>query len=249
MKLLFLKLCLVLFCFMSTTITANEKIYLTSLDWPPYSGKSLPDQGASIAVAKAAFKAMDYELIVDFFPWSRAVYLAKEPDSKYAGYFPEYYAKDIEQTFIFSAEMGNGPLGFVQNKSKPISWETLDDLSTYAIGTVRDYVNTTEFDLRANDGRLTVKPVTSDLQNIRKLAAERLQLAVIDKNVLSYLLETEPKLKEFQDKVEFNPKLLEDKSLYVCFRKGALGQKLTKVFNEGLKKINIKEIMSKHLED
>jgi len=226
---------------------ADQTVHLTSLSWPPYSDKKLPKQGASIAVAKAAFKAMGYELVVDFFPWSRAVKSAKDKDSKYAGYFPEYYAKEIEQEFIFSDEMGSGPLGFVQKKSEPISWTNLDNLSQYNIGTVQDYVNTEEFDQRAADGKIKVKPVISDLHNIRKIAAGRIDLAVIDKNVLSYLLKTEPKLSKIKGELEFNSKLLANKKLYVCFRKGPEGERLTKIFNEGIKKIDVDKIMTKHL--
>ena len=80
-----------LIIFTSLSYSADKVVHLTSLDWPPYSGKTLSDQGASVAVAKAAFKAMGYELKVSFYPWSRAVALAKDSSSKFSGYFPEYF--------------------------------------------------------------------------------------------------------------------------------------------------------------
>lgn len=73
-----------------SSLAKAETVYLTSLEWPPYSSAELPNQGASIAVAKAAFAAMGYQLEVEFYPWSRAVALATR-DKKYAGYFPEYW--------------------------------------------------------------------------------------------------------------------------------------------------------------
>jgi len=231
-------------CFIAS---ADQKIYLTSLSWPPYSDKKLPDQGASVAVAKAAFKAMNYELVVDFYPWSRAVNNAKDTGSKYVGYFPEYYSKEIAKEFIFSDEMGSGPLGFVQKKSNAIKWENLNDLSQYKIGTVQDYVNTEEFDQNAANGKINVKTVVSDLHNIRKVAATRIDLAVIDKNVLSYLLKSEPELSQIKNELEFNSKLLANKKLYICFRKGPEGDRLTKIFNEGIKKIDVDKIMTEHL--
>ena len=235
-----------LFVLFSIHSVADKKIYLTSLEWPPYSGKELAEQGASVAVAKAAFKAMGYELIVDFYPWSRAVRLAQDSDSKYSGYFPEYYSSSIEQDFIFSAPMGTGPLGFVESKSNPITWNTLKDLKASSIGTVQDYVNTETFDQMAANGELQVKPVISDLLNIKKVAAGRVDLAVIDKHVLGYLLRTEDSLKGVANKVQFNEKLLEDKQLFICFKKTDEGKELVKIFNEGLKKIDIAEVMSDH---
>ena len=50
-----------------------ETIQLTSLEWPPYTGSELPQQGASMAVVEAAFDAMGHDLEVRFLPWQRAV--------------------------------------------------------------------------------------------------------------------------------------------------------------------------------
>lgn len=245
MKKFLLALALVMFSF--PALSDDKTVYLTSLDWPPYSGKDLPNQGASIAVAKAAFEAMGYKLVVDFFPWSRTVALATDKDSKYAGYFPEYYSDEIAETFHFSDVMGNGPLGFAQRKDKPIEWETLDDLHGQRIGVVQDYVNTAEFDARVADGRIKGEPVTSDTINLLKLANGRIDLVVIDTNVMNYLLKTEARLKPLADKLEFNPRMMEDKKLYVCFKKTPENEKLLKIFNEGLTKIDVQAIMSKEM--
>lgn len=225
----------------------DKTVYLTSLDWPPYSGKDLPGKGPSIEVAKAAFAAMGYTLVVDFYPWSRAVSLATDKGSKYSGYFPEYYSDEVAQTFTYSDVMGNGPLGFAQRKDKPIKWTTLDDLKDVSVGVVQDYVNTAEFDARTADGRITAQTVTSDSTNLVKLARGRIDLAVVDTNVLDYILRTDSKLADYKDNLEFNATMLEDKKLFVCFKKDEKNAALTKIFNEGLKKIDISAIMKKGL--
>lgn len=226
---------------------AEKVVKLTSLDWPPYSGKTLSDQGASVAVAKAAFAAMGYTLKVDFFPWSRAVAQAKNDKSAYAGYFPEYYSDDIAKEFTYSDVMGNGPLGFVEQKSKPIHWETLSDLKPFRIGVVQDYVNTADFDAMAAAREIKTEAVISDKNNLLKVINGRLDLAVIDKNVMEYLFKTDKALKGKKGKASFNATLLEDKKLYICFKNNAQGKEMAKIFNEGLKKIDIDAIMAKHL--
>jgi len=242
----------IIIIFMTTILLSSysfseETIYLTSLSWPPYAGEELEKQGASVAVATSAFKAMGYTLIVEFYPWSRAVHLASDPKSKYSGYFPEYYSKSIEENFVFSDRMGSGPLGFVENKANPISWDNLGDLRSYAIGTVQDYVNTEEFDNMAASGELDVNTSMTDTANIKKVGARRIDLAVIDANVLSYILSSDTTMNWVKDKVQLNPTLLEDKDLYVCFKKNAKGLNLSQVFNDGLKKIDIDSIMSTYL--
>ncbi|ASP37398.1 ABC transporter [Bacterioplanes sanyensis] len=232
---------------MASLSWADKTVYLTSLDWPPYSGKSLPDQGGSIAVAKAAFEAMGYSLVVDVFPWSRAVALAKDANSKYAGYVPEYYSDGVAEEFIYSDPMGKSPVGFIEQAGKPISWSSHEDLKNFSIGVVQDYVNEAKFDGMVADGSLKVEPVISDKNNIMKVINGRLDMAVIDKNVMNYLFANDKALQGKASKANFNSKLLDDKDLYICFKRTPQGEELVKIFNEGLKKIDVNSILASHM--
>jgi polar amino acid transport system substrate-binding protein len=237
-----------LFLFFSgTALAANDKIIkLTSLDWPPYTGEGLVNQGASAAVVREAFKAMGYTLVVKFYPWTRAVKMAKE-NPNYAGYFPEYHSTEIAKEFTFSQPIGVGPLGFAERVKKPITWTQLEDLSALTIGTVRDYVNTEEFDQKAAKKQLKIDETTSDVKNLQKLYGGRIDLAVVDKYVFQYLLNTTPELASAKSKLRFNSQILENKNIYICFKKGPEGDRLNAIFNEGLKKINVSAIMAQHM--
>ena len=220
-----------------------ETVKLTSLDWPPYTSEAIAMQGASVAVAKAAFEAVGIDLQVEFFPWKRAVAYGKD-NPEYDGYFPEYYAESLKQDFILSAPMGNGPLGFAQSSKSDINWSSLNDLKKYRIGTVSGYVNTAEFDAMAQNKELNISEASSDLKNLQKLLAGRVDLAVIDKNVMTYLVSTESELKGKQSELTFNTTPLENKDLYICFKKNNRGQQLAEAFNEGLGKIDVAAIMN-----
>lgn len=237
---------LVLTSMMAPALADNKTIKLTSLEWPPYTGAALKSQGASVAVAKEAFKAMGYNLVVEFYPWSRAVKMAKD-DANYYGYFPEYYSSDNAKEFIYSEPMGVGPLGFAERSDSPVIWNTLNDLTKYRIGVVQDYVNADEFDQRVAKKQLTVDVTQSDFKNLRKLESKRIDIAVIDRNVLNYLLNTSPELAAAKKTIRFNGRLLEDKKLYICFRKGVEGERQAKIFNEGIKKVNVNAIMAQYL--
>ncbi|NQD36445.1 transporter substrate-binding domain-containing protein [Permianibacter sp. IMCC34836] len=226
---------------------AGKQIKLSSLDWPPYTGPALADKGATAAVVKAAFEAAGYSVQIDFFPWERAVAMASDASSGYAGYFPEYYSADIAKDFLFSEPVGNGPLGLAQNKEAPISWNTLDDLSKLKVGVVQGYVNTEGFDANVAAKKQTVEAVTSDAQNLNKVAAKRIPVAIIDQNVMNYLLGNDASLAAAKGKLEFNSKVLEDKKLYICFRKGPQGEEYAKALAEGLKKIDVAAIVKAHL--
>lgn len=226
--------------------SAQDKVIrLTSLEWPPYSGEKVKDQGASIAVVRAAAEAMGYTLEVKFFPWERAVKMAQDPKSGFHGYFPEYHSDQVAKDFLLSQPIGSGPLGFVEQKSAPVTWTTVADLKGKTIGTVAGYVNTAEFDAKAAKGEFKAEAVVDDLTNVRKVAAGRIPLAVIDKHVLNYMLQSDPSLAAVKGKVQFNAHLLEDKALYIAFQRTPQGEASAKVINEGLKKIDVKAIAGK----
>ncbi len=223
-----------------------DTVYLTSLSWPPYADKSLDEQGAAVAVAKAAFAAEGHTLIVDFFPWSRAVKMASTSGSKYSGYFPEYSYETEE--FVFSDEMGQGPLGLVQNKAKPVVFSSVDDLKGKKIGVVQDYVNTEELDAKIASGQIKAEATPSDSINVRKVAGGRIDAAVIDKYVLKYLLATDKSLKSAASRVEFNQQLLQNKKLFIAFRNDEQGKKWRAIYNQGLTKVDVKAILAKYLD-
>nr|WP_259649534.1 ABC transporter substrate-binding protein [Shewanella sp. MBTL60-007] len=221
-----------------------ETLYLTSLHWPPFSGAQLKNQGASIAVARAALEAVGHTLVVDFYPWSRAVRMASRNDSKYSGYLPEYaYPTD---KFIFSLPMGRSALGIVEQKSHPISWMQQRDLNHYTIGIVKDYVNTSELDKMIAQGSQPFEAVASDLHNLNKVATGRIDAAIIDEHVLQYLL-AQPNMAHIRDKLQFNKKLLTYKELFIAFKNDADGRKWRDRFNLGITKIDIQKILKQNM--
>ncbi|MGB0935340.1 MAG: substrate-binding periplasmic protein [Alphaproteobacteria bacterium] len=216
-------------------------VKLYSLNWKPYTGKNLYENGLSAYVVRKAFEAVGYELIIEFYPWKRTLANARENIS-FHGYFPAYFNKEREKEFIFSEAFGNSPLGFVENVAQPISWNSLDDLQEHLIGTVTEYANTPEFDEKVTNDVLNTDEASGDKQNILKVAHGRLPLAVIDKHVLSYLVENDLRKRDIGHLVQFNDKTLADKSLYICFKKSPEGEKMNKIFSEGLKKIDIQAL-------
>ena len=228
-------------------IPADKIIHLASLNWPPYAGPSLPGQGATVAVLRAALHEMGYGLQVDFYPWVRAVSLANDSTSTYAGFFPVYFNSETAQSFIYSSEAGSGPLGFAENTSKPVDWHSLNDLKSFSIGVVAGYNNTEEFDSMVADKQLQVHPVVIDKQNIRKVAYGRIDLAVIDRNVLHYMLSTDPELRPLSAKVRMNAHLLESKQLFVCFKRNL--PHLADILDEGLRRIDVPRIQQAYMDD
>jgi len=245
MKSILLATGLLILILMSST-TQAKSLALTSLNWPPYTGSSLKDLGVTSKIVALALYSVGLELNVVIFPWQRAVLTAKS-DKNFQGYFPEYYDQAIEKEFFFSDPVGSSPLGFIERKDKPVTWETLDDLKGLRIGTVKGYVNTAEFDAKVASGALDAEAVVDDVTNVKKLAAGRLDIAVIDKYVYEYLLNTDPELAPLKAKLHFNSRILENKKLYVCLRRDPEGEAALEQLNQGLKYINVSKIQDMYI--
>lgn len=213
-------------------------VRLTSLEWPPYAGKSLPSQGASVAVVRAALAAMGQRLEVTFLPWTQAVAIGQNSKSGYQGYFPEYSSPNVEATFELSQPVGYGPLGLVERRSEPVRWQSLADLKGLRIGVVRGYVNTVEFDDMVASGELSAVFASDDLANISKVTRGRLPLAVIDKHVLAYLMANARGVADSRRVLQFNERVLDNKSLHVALQRNKAGAATMQLINQGLQKID-----------
>jgi len=233
-----LRSCAVLLCAISASAMA-ENINLASLDWPPYTGEALVKQGISSQVVNAVFEKAGLSAKFKFLPWQRAVDTARS-DTAFVGYFPEY--EDPSSPCLFSEPIGTGPLGFAEQSAKPITWNTLNDLKNIKIGVVAGYVNTAEFDQMVSAGTLKADTATSDELNLLKLANGRFDLAVVDQNVMQYLLQTSQKLKPLGSKLQFNSKLLENKTLHVCFTNSPAGKQALAQFNAALKQVDVSQL-------
>ncbi|MEZ9822561.1 substrate-binding periplasmic protein [Shewanella sp. 10N.286.45.A1] len=228
----------------TSSFSYGDTLYLTSLHWPPYAGSQLKNEGASIAIARAALEAVGHKVQVDFYPWSRAVRMASRDDSKYSGYLPEY-AYPTEK-FVFSNSMGSSPLGLVEQKRHPISWSNQSDLNQYTIGIVQGYVNTEQLDNMIAQGVQPAEAVASDIHNIKKVVSGRIDAAVIDTYVLGYLL-AQPDMKPVASRVQLNKHILTHKELYIAFKNNEEGKKWRDLFNQGLAKIDVDKILKQNM--
>ena len=209
---------------------AQEKVVtLASLDWEPYIGSKIPNNGYCAQIAVEAFKRSGYTVKIAYLPWERAV---KESETgNYDGLFPEYIDEGRKVKFVYSDSFPGGPVGLMKRKDKAITFKTIQDLKPYTIGVVRGYINTAEFDAAAY---LKKTQSEGDDVNIKNLYNKQLDLIFIDQYVAQYIIKTQyPK---YASELEFMKPALEKKDLYIAFsKKGKDSEAKRKAFNSGLK--------------
>ncbi|KPA22150.1 Bacterial extracellular solute-binding protein, family 3 [Shimia sp. SK013] len=220
----------------ATTTAQAETVKLTTLEWPPYVNADTT--GSSTDAVKSAFAASGVTAEVQVFPWNRAVNLAAK-DPAWIGLYPEYYdaGADAEKDgdrCVYSAPFGTSPVGFVHRKDNAFDWSSHEDLANYRIGVVQGYINEAKFDGMIADGTLKVDEGPTDASNVEKVAAGRMDAAVIDRNVFENLVATEPRLTDVAGELTFHATDLANHNLLVCFENSDQGHAARDTFNAGL---------------
>lgn len=210
----------------------RQPLTLGTIDWPPYARASLPGEGRSSVIVREAFAAVGIDVTFDYMPWVRMTALIRA--RRLDGGLSFYASEEREAWCHFSPAYDHSDLALAEPVRAPLSWVSLADLAPYRLGTVRDYVNTPEFDDLVRRGILQAEEVVSDIINLRKLLSSRIDAAVIDAAVYRYLIDVESDLKPKAADIRLNPVLLDQKPLHICFQKTEKGQALRDLFAEGL---------------
>jgi succinylarginine dihydrolase len=78
--------------------------------------------------------------------------------------------------------------------------------------TVRFLISISSIETSVVLNYLTVSTPFSDTNNLKNLLSKRINLAIIDKNVMSFLFKTNPSLNKRVQFAQFNSQLLEERS-------------------------------------
>lgn len=214
-------------CLHTPRAQANETVVMSTTEFAPYMGAQLSHQGVLVAIATEAFKREGYTLQVRFLPWVRGLAYAKQ--GTVDGMVGLWHSQEREQWFAFSRSVISNKIGFYQRRDSTIVFTNLAGLKPYTIGTVRAYANPPAFDA----AHLHTDEAVDDLTNLRKLAAGRLDLVLIDKAVAQYLIDNSPA--EFQGKLKWVEPPIDILPLYVGLSKQAPDfQKKLAALNAGM---------------
>jgi polar amino acid transport system substrate-binding protein len=175
---------------------APKKVKITTLDWSPYIGETICDQGWVQQFTIALLATRGYEITSIFLPWARTVMMAETGLADVL--YPEYYiepdapsdvirgTKRIDQLAI-SRRFPGGPIAFMKRKGEPDYFKgNLLNLKGEKIGVVRGYQNTPKFDALMDMGFFNISPAVDDLMNVTKLVNHRINLIIGDPSVITY---------------------------------------------------------------
>jgi polar amino acid transport system substrate-binding protein len=216
---------------------ARPVVRLASLEWEPYVGPRLPERGYVTALVRAAYADQGVSVEIEFFPWARALHLART--GAVDGLVPEYFNTSREAEFRFSEPFPGGPLVLYKRRGDAIAFSAdphdrqdaaLRALKARRFGVVRGYLNTPVFDAATY---LVKEEASDDATNLRKLVYGRIDLAVIDRRVAEHLIRTD--YPDYARRIEPMSPPLAQIPLYIAFsRKSPRMEQALAAFNKGL---------------
>lgn len=184
---------------LSTTYSETasaEKLRLVTVNWEPFYGDSLPQNGFFSALSIEAFKRAGYETELHFIPWKRAITDAKQ--GHYDGILGAYFEEERTKYFAYTDVIYSAEEVFIHRANQHIPYTTLNDLKIYKIGGLAGAAPIEELSALG----FKTQPTSTELASLRKLAIGRIDLMVIDKARFYYDLKNKPDLSQYQDTFE-----------------------------------------------
>lgn len=166
----------------SASALAGRVVNLVTTDYPPYFSAHLPGDGAVAAITRAALAKHGHTLQLHYRPWARL--MAEVKAGQFDGVMAIWYEPARAEYLSYSLPLVNTVMGFYGRVDKPLATQPLSALRPRVIGTVRGYKNPDAFE----QAGLKQELAADDLTNLRKLAAGRLDLVLIDKVLAQHLL-------------------------------------------------------------
>ncbi|GEM_PF-3443632 len=88
------------FVCMAEGMAAEKTVTIVAVNWPPYSGRFLPNYGIMSELVSVAYEREDYKTEYNFMAWIRALEEVKE--GKYDAVANAYYTEERAKTYLLS---------------------------------------------------------------------------------------------------------------------------------------------------
>lgn len=167
---------------LSLSVSAREKIRLTTGEWSPYISENLENKGLFSQITVEAFATQGVDVELGFYPWQRVFQLSKngEWDGTIA------YAKTLEREkyYNYSDPVYTGKYVLFHLKNHPLKWEKYDDLKSITIAATRGFGGMGQEFIEAEERQIIkVNRLASDDLSFNMLLLNRVQAVASDAEV------------------------------------------------------------------
>ena len=199
--------------------------------WPPYVEKQLPGKGLAMQIVANALQRKGYQSIITIETWSRVL------EGLEVGVFDIVGAiwktPEREKTLLFSKPYLVNRIKFIRHKNLQVEYQSLQDLSGYLIGVVKDYAYDEDF-LKSE---LIIKIQQNHIiQNLLKLEQGEIDLTLGDERALSF--ELNRYMHGQAGNFKFLDKPLSTQGLHIAVsRQHPAGKQIITAFNQAIQEM------------
>jgi polar amino acid transport system substrate-binding protein len=233
-RILFLSMFILFILFQSYGFT-QQKIVISTGEWPPYTSQKMKHFGYSLHIISEAFKVQDYQVEYKFLPWKRAYVMAEQ--GKFDGTAVWYLNKKRKSEFYVSDSVSSSTTVLFHRKDKVVEWNTLEDLKKYKIGVTHGYTYGDKFNYAAKKYGFKLDSSPTDISGLKKLLKKRIDVMLSDLGVGYWILQNEFPSSQ-QALITNNPKIvLENTAHFFATKKSKDSPGKIEIINKGLKKL------------
>lgn len=162
---------------------AGTPVRVFTTAYPPYAAPDLPEQGVAVRLLRELLEPLGYDVQMEFQPWARLGTELK--GGRFDLVLLPWPAEVRRHGLIGGEPLFGSRLGLFVRRSR---WQAgglpLARASGWRVGVVRDY----GYPRQLYDHGLHLEVTNSDEQNLRKLAAGRIDAVVLERAVGMHLL-------------------------------------------------------------
>ena len=204
---------------------SSAALTIVAGQWPPYVDQSMVKMGLAMEIVSTAFERAGYQPAIRIETWPRSLEGLEIGIYDVVG--TVWKTPEREKLFVFSDPYWINQIKFIKKKNLKVSYDNLDDLSGYVIGTIKDYAYGDEF---VNSSTLIKIPQNYIIQNLSKLHEGEIDLTLGDEIAIRYTLNQY--LKSSISEFEFLEKPLASRELYIAVSKqNPMAEKIVSNFN------------------
>ncbi|TVP57269.1 MAG: hypothetical protein EA349_06790 [Halomonadaceae bacterium] len=212
-------------------VQAETELTVANSNWEPYYGDTLPGYGIAGRLLSHIFEPKDVSITFLTMPWAQA--MRRLELGMVDAVATAYDTPQRREDFYLSAAYDHSQQFFYQRQGSDIEWQQLEDLEGFTIGLIRDHAYSEEID---ESPFLQREFFNDERQLLAVLAAQRVDLVLLDERVAEYELSSAPPA--LAALIEQVPRGLESRSLHLMFSgETANGEALRDSFDQGLEKL------------
>lgn len=203
---------------------------LATLEYPPYSSTALNGGGSIVELTRRAFATQGYQAQIDFLPWARV--RAELRSGGYQGALALWPQEIKEENLTASRPLFYSQLGMFTRKREPVAFRSIGDLHGRRVGIVRGY----GYPPGILASGIVAEEAVDDISNLRKLAAKRFDLVLLERIVGEHLIAND---RELRGQLTWQEPALERIPLMVGFAARQSGQPdWAAIFERGLRELH-----------